>query len=189
MALYADPSNPLNAQVPDLSALIDKFSEGQLDTEDYIQPDTSYVDRAKGPMSAHAQSAGAIDYTPDEEGYIHGRAAEFATPKDLANFARNGSLATGDNGLGAFGHNTAGKTPFVALSRDVLDHAFGTASLARGKHVEVIAPNGTKAVIEIGDIGPRVANRGNNSVLELNPAAKAVLGTGDREGYSFRFID
>lgn len=186
MALYSDPSNPLNQQVPDLHDLIDRFSEGQLDAQDYTQPDTSYVDRAHGSM---AHSAGAIDYTPDEEGYIHGRAAEFATQKDLANYAKTGSLATGDNGIGAFGHKTTGPTPFVALSRDVLDHAFGNASLARGKHVEVISPGGTSAVIEIGDIGPRVHNRGNNSVLELNPAAKAILGSGDANGYRYRFID
>lgn len=143
------------------------------------------IDRASAQSG---QSYGSLrpDYTPDENGYIHGRAATFATPSDLANYARTGSLATGDNGLGAFGHNTA-VLPGVAIARDVLASVYGSPRNAKGKTVEVTSPNGTTAILPILDIGPNSRRAGNNSVLELTPAATKVLGSGDANGYKYRF--
>jgi hypothetical protein len=126
------------------------------------------------------------DYTPDSEGYIHGRAATFATPSDLANYARTGSLATGDNGIGAFGHNTA-VMPGVAIARDVLTQVYGSPANARGKSVHVVAPNGQESDLPILDIGPNSRNAGNNSVLELTPAATRILGSADANGYKYKF--
>lgn len=144
----------------------------------------------KGFLGQSAQSTGARgvrpDYTPDENGYIHGRAATFATPSDLANYAKTGSLATGDNGVGAFGHNTS-VLPGVAIARDVLTSVYGSPQNARGKTVHVVGPNGQEAVLPILDVGPNSRNAGNNSVLELTPAATRVLGSGDANGYKFRF--
>lgn len=192
MALYADPRNPAGFGLPDLHDIIDRFSEGQLEANDYPTQDNPY----QGVSDIHAGGLGSQSVggqTPDNiigaDGFISGRAAEFATPKDLANYARTGSLATGDNGIGAFGHNTAGDTPFVAISRDVLQKVYKDPRLANGKHVEVISPNGRSAIIAIGDIAPSLRNRANNAVLELNPAAKALLGSGDAEGYRYRFVD
>ncbi len=127
------------------------------------------------------------NFTPDANGFITGRAATFATPSDLANFAQTGSLATGDNGVGAFGHNTTA-LPGVAIPRDLLASVYGNARAANGKRVEVISPNGTSAILPILDIAPRIANRANNAVIELTPKATELLGSGDANGYKYRFL-
>jgi hypothetical protein len=184
VALYPDPNNPLNMGVPDLHAIIDRFTEGQLDTQDEQQP--------VGAAEFDKYRSHAMGETPQSimgpDGTIRGRAAEFATPQDLSNFARTGSLATGDNGIGAFGHNTAGPVPYVAVPSDVLKAFYRSENAANGKFVEVTSPNGTTAKIQIGDKGPALANRANNAVIELNPAAKALLGSGDSNGYIYRLL-
>jgi len=114
--------------------------------------------------------------------------AEFATPRDLRNYAATGSLRTGDPGIGAWGDRTSGNTPFVAVPRDMLAKAYGSEDNARGRYVQVISPNGNSAVIAIGDKGPALRNRMNNAVIELNPAAKALLGTGDAAGYRYKLL-
>ncbi len=141
------------------------------------------------PQMGHSAGGGSgprPDYTPDENGYIHGRAATFATQSDLNNYARTGSLATGDNGVGAFGHNTAA-LPGVAIARDVLQRVYGSTAAANGRTVQVISPNGTVANLPILDVGPSSRSAGNNSVLELTPAATQLLGSGDMGGYSYKF--
>lgn len=161
-------------------AALDKYLMAQLGTTG----ETQDVNRVGAQSS---QSTGPRpDYTPDENGYIHGRAATFATPGDLANYARTGSLATGDNGVGAFGHNTA-VLPGVAIARDVLTSVYGSPQNARGKTVHVVSPTGQEAVLPIIDVGPNSRNAGNNSVLELTPAATRVLGSGDASGYKYKF--
>lgn len=192
MALYPDPRNPTSFGVPDLHDIIDRFSEGQLQADDYPTSDDPYQgisDVRSGGLGSQSVSGQTPENIIGADGFISGRAAEFATPHDLANYARTGSLATGDNGIGAFGHNTAGAQPFVAVPRDVLSKVYGSEKAANGKMVQVIAPNGQTAVIPIGDIGPSLRNRANNAVLELNPAAKALLGSGDSEGYRYRLLN
>ena len=185
----ADPNNPLNAQVPDLSALIDRFAEGQLEEPDYStgQDYSGAAERFGGSGHDTGDLTTRNIFNPD--GTITGRAATFATQGDLSNYAKTGSLATGDNGIGAFGARTSGDTPYVAVPRDVLTQVYGHEDAAKGKHVEVTSPNGRTAIIEIGDKGPRLANRRNNAVIELNPAAIRELGSGDSAGYKYRFID
>jgi hypothetical protein len=143
--------------------------------------------RSSTGQSAQSYSGPRPDYTPDENGYIHGRAATFATPTDLANYRQTGSLATGDNGVGAFGHNTTA-LPGVAIASNVLSGVYGSAQNANGKRVEVISPNGTSAVLPILDVGPHTNHAQNNSVLELTPAATQLLGSGDANGYKYRFL-
>ncbi len=156
----------------------------------YLEQATGVQQVNRGNLGQSAQSISGTgprpDYTPDENGYIHGRAATFATPSDLANYARTGSLATGDNGVGAGGHNTA-VLPGVAIARNVLRSVYGSPQAAIGKTIEVISPNGTKAMLPILDIGPDSNRAGNNSVLELTPAATRILGSGDATGYKFKF--
>jgi hypothetical protein len=91
--------------------------------------------------------------------------------------------------VGAFGHFTAGDTPYAAIPRDVLATVYGHENAAKGHHVEVTSPNGRVAIVEIGDKGPMLRNRANNAVLELNPAATRLLGSGDANGYRYRFVD
>jgi hypothetical protein len=144
------------------------------------------VNSGKSSDQSGQSNGPRADYTPDENGYIHGRAATFATPSDLANYSKTGSLATGDNGVGAFGANTT-QTPGVAIARDVLTSVYGSPAAARGKTVHVVGPTGQEAVLPILDIGPNSRNAGNNSVLELTPAATHILGSGDANGYKYRF--
>ena len=154
----------------------------------YLEQATGVQQVNRGSVGQSAQSVGGPrpDYTPDEQGYIHGRAATFATPSDLANYNRTGSLSTGDNGVGAFGADTT-RTPGVAIARDVLQSVYGSAANARGKTVHVVGPNGQEAVLPILDIGPNSRRAGNSSVLELTPAATQILGSGDQGGYKYRF--
>ncbi len=149
-----------------------------------IQPEQKAFPQAA--QSARGTSGPRPDYTPDENGFIHGRAATFATQSDLNNSARTGSLATGDNGVGAFGHRTS-ELPGVAIARDVLQRVYGSTAAANGRTVQVISPNGTVANLPILDVGPSSRNAGNNSVLELTPAATRILGSGDMGGYSYKF--
>jgi hypothetical protein len=150
-----------------------------------IQPEQKAFPQG-GHSATGAYSGARPDYTPDENGYIHGRAATFATQGDLNNFAQTGSLATGDNGVGAFGHRTS-VLPGVAIARDVLQRVYGSTAAANGKTVEVVSPNGTVANLPILDVGPASRNARNNSVLELTPAATQILGSADMGGYRYKF--
>lgn len=155
----------------------------------------SSVDKGSTPgLGEGKKNNGWGDFQMDDNGYYKGRAAVFANASDLKAYARAGShkegLVVGDNGIGAFGANTAGKVPYVAVPRDLLAMRYGDARNARGKRVEVIAPNGMRETIEIGDIAPRVENRANNAVIEFNPAALQKLKLkGDTTGVSYRFLD
>lgn len=140
---------------------------------------------SEGHPSRSSSQGGS--FTPDAEGYIGGRAATFATPSDLSNYARTGSLATGDNGRGAFGHNTA-ETAGVAIPRDVLESVYGSTKAAAGRPVEVILPGGAKHILPVIDVAPRVKNRANNAVLEFSGGAVKQLGLGDMNGVRYKFL-
>lgn len=170
-----------NGPEPDIQELISSLLSGEGDWQGHDPLDVNSA-RQKG----YGQDGQVAE---DPEGFIHGRAAEFATAKDLMDYGRNHSLATGDNGVGAWGDITTGSTPFVAVPRDLIAKRYGSEDAGRGKMVQVIAPSGKSAVIAIGDKGPALANRANNAVLELNPAAKRVLGSGDSGGYRYKFLD
>lgn len=180
----ADQLLTSDGEPPDIQGLIDALVTGEGDWDHAPADGLDLANRAGGSAG---RQAGTVD--TDEEGYIRGRAAEFATPQDLNNYRRTGSLATGDPGVGAWGDFTAGDQPFVAVPRDLVRKVHGSEAAGRGKRVQVIAPNGQTAIIPIGDIGPALRNRANNAVIELNPAAKRLLGTGDAEGYRYKFID
>lgn len=174
-----------DAEPPDIQELIDSLNSGEGDWDH--QPGDGLTMNPNRAGGMGGRQAGSVE--TDEEGFINGRAAEFATPRDLANYRRTGSLATGDPGVGAWGDLTAGDQPFVAVPRDLIAKVYGHEDAGRGKRVQVIAPNGQTAIIPIGDKGPALRNRANNAVIELNPAAKAQLGTGDAAGYRFKFIE
>ncbi len=123
----------------------------------------------------------------DENGYVTGRAATFATQSDLNNYARTKSLATGDNGIGAWGANTA-TTPGVAIPRDWLRAQYGSEDAGKNKLVEVISPNGKSAILPVLDKGPALRNRSNSALIELTGPATQVLGSGDMGGYKFKFL-
>lgn len=179
----ADKLLTSDGEPPDIQGLLDALTSGEGDW-DHSPGDGLDINKAR---SSTGRQAGSVE--TDEEGFINGRAAEFATGKDLADYSRTGSLKTGDNGIGAWGDLTAGDQPFVAIPRDLIAKVYGHENAGRGKRVQVIAPNGKTAIIPIGDKGPALRNRANNAVIELNPAAKAQLGTGDSAGYRYKFID
>lgn len=169
-------------EAPDLSELIQSLLQGEPD-QDYNQEEMTIN---QGRQKGFGQPGQVAE---DPEGFIHGRAAEFATARDLMDYSRNRSLATGDNGIGAWGDFTAGNQAFVAVPRDLIAKRYGNENAGRGKMVQVISPNGESKIIPIGDKGPALANRANNAVIELNPAAKQLLGSGDSPGYRYKLLD
>ena len=177
---------PEGQDPPDIQELIDALVNGD--------PTDSYTQQ-QDPLSMDSVSKGAppgaqaMNAEPDPEGYISGRAAEFATPKDLHDFAHTGSLKTGDPGVGAWGDVTSGNTPGVAVPRNWLSAKYGSEDAAKGKSVQIISPSGVSAVVPILDKGPRGDHRANNAVVEVNPAAKKLLGAGDSSGWRYKLLD
>jgi hypothetical protein len=199
-----DPQNPLYASPPDLRDIIDRFAEGGMggfdeDAGEYEDPYQGVTEQYAEPRHSSHDTHDLEDQTPENvfnpDGTIKGRAATFATAQDLRRFQQTRSLAQGDNGRGYWGHNTAGSTPYAAIPRDLLRKVYGHENRAKGKFVEVTAPNGNVAVVEIGDVGPMLRGRRvsryprNNAVIELNTPATQLLGSGDASGYSYRFLD
>ena len=133
----------------------------------------------------------ATTFDPDE--YLATQPAEastFATPSDLANYAKHHSLATGDNGIGAWGAVTASTTdPMVALPRDVLAAHFGDEDAANGAQVEVMGANGP-FLARIADKMPATQNIKNGANIDLNPAAAIMAGhPGGVTPVRYRFVD
>jgi hypothetical protein len=103
-------------------------------------------------------------------------ASSFADPQDLADFKRTGSLAHGDNGLGAWGDTTAQTvTPMCALPPEDILERWGNMANGRHKMVRVRA-NGRVAVCMLADVMPHRVNITNGAGIDLNPASAKVLG-------------
>jgi hypothetical protein len=95
-------------------------------------------------------------------GPTRGTTTVFATPKDLANFARTHSLATGDNGIG---HPVLGKVNTansfgVAVPKDIMTKLYGgkaddpsTTAYWRTARAQITI-NGQTYVVPISDLGP-----------------------------------
>jgi hypothetical protein len=167
---------------PDIQELIDALLHG--DPGQQQEEDPLAFPSDKSSHGAKGQQPDEPDV--DEEGYITGRAAEFATKKDLTDWNRNHSLKTGDPGIGAWGDNTAGVTPGVAIPRNWLAAKYGHEDNAKGKTVTIIAPNGKTATVPILDKGPAGRRRANDAAVEVNEAAKELLGAGDSKGWRYK---
>lgn len=103
------------------------------------------------------------------------RASSFADPKDLADYAKSGSLAKGDNGIGAWGDKTAQEvTPMCALPPEDMLEKWGNMAIARHKPVRVRA-NGFQVVCLLADVMPHRAHITNGAGIDLNPAAARAL--------------
>lgn len=98
-------------------------------------------------------------------------ASVFANPADLADYAKHHSLATGDNGVGAWGDDTTSDTePMVALPRDTITDA------DHGRQVIVMGASGTPFTARVADKMPATANIRNGARIDLNPAAARLAG-------------
>lgn len=175
-------NTPEGQEAPSITDLVDALNSGEGDWSNTPQQDPLSLPTNKAATGQPGHVA------MDDEGFIRGRAAVFATPGDLSNYARTGSLATGDNGVGAWGDITSGLQPGVAVPRDIISKVYGSEDAGHGKRVMVIAPNGESRVFPILDKGPKLANRANDAVIELNPAARASIGTGDAQGYRYKLL-
>jgi hypothetical protein len=105
-------------------------------------------------------------------------ASSFADAKDLADYARSGTFARGDNGIGCWGDVTAQlETPMCALPPEDIIAKYGSmkATAARGRRVKVRA-NGREIVCLLADRMPSRENITNNAGIDLNPAAAIHLG-------------
>ncbi len=132
---------------------------------------------APAPAVSH-QEVGAVSNAaaPDEHGFHLTLGTTFATPNDLADYAKHGSLATGDNGRGKWNDDTTGSSPYVALPPDTL-RAYGIdPEKARGTAVEVRA-NGKSVFATVADAMPNHAK--NGAGIDLNPGTASLLGIDD----------
>jgi hypothetical protein len=105
-------------------------------------------------------------------------ASSFADPKDLADYARSGSLAAGDNGVGCWGDVTAQDTvAMCALPPEDIIAKWGSmkARAARRKRV-IVRANDREIVCELADRMPAKADIKNGAGIDLNPAAGKRLG-------------
>lgn len=112
-------------------------------------------------------------------------ASSFADPQDLADYARSGSYAKGDNGVGCWGDKTAqDHTPMCALPPDDIIAKWGSmrARDAQGKAVRVTLttpegqPTARAVTCQLADRMPWRKNIKNGAGIDLNPAAAKALG-------------
>ena len=104
-------------------------------------------------------------------------ASSFADPQDLADYARSGTFAKGDNGVGCWGDATAQEhTPMCALPPEDIIAQWGslTAKVARHRRV-IVSANGHEVVCLLADRMPAKAHITNQAGIDLNPAAAKRL--------------
>lgn len=103
-------------------------------------------------------------------------ASSFADPKDLADYAKSGSLGDGDNGIGCWDDRTAQEEiPMCALPPDDMIEKFGSVKAAKHAKVAVKA-NGKSVICLLADRMPWKKNIKNGAGIDLNPAAAKRLG-------------
>lgn len=132
-----------------------------------------------GSLDGEAQETDANGVPIAQSGYTPATGTTFATPKDLEDFKKNGSFATGDNGKGYWGDDTTADVPYVALPEHELQKQFGDnwKDVARGHPVSV-QYGGKTIEAKIGDVGGRG--------IDLNPAAASALGVKDPDNFKDR---
>lgn len=107
------------------------------------------------------------------------KASSFADPADIAAFRRckneghsdQHCFRFGDNGVGAWGHDTTGTIPMCALPRE----DWQEANKVGGSIVRVSFGSITVDCV-LGDTMPRRANIKNGAGIDLNPAAVEAFG-------------
>ena len=107
-------------------------------------------------------------------GTYSGIGTVFAGPSDTADYAKNHSLATGDNGIGAWGADTTDvNTPLVAIKPSILAANGIDPNHAAGTPVTVNV-NGTTVQAKVGDkIGE---NAPSGASIDLNPGVAKAAG-------------
>lgn len=135
-----------------------------------------------GSISPAPIGAGAVSNisAPDADGYHLTLGTTFATPRDLEKFSRSGSLANGDNGIGAWGDKTTGSTPYVALPPAYFRARGINPNKAHNMPVMVEA-NGRTVQALVGDKMPD--NAKNGAGLDLNGATASALGIADPDNF------
>lgn len=111
--------------------------------------------------------------------WINARATSFATYQDLVSFIEKGrSLATGDNGRGYQGMQTATTNrAIVAIPRSEMVRKWGNAAKANGKPI-IVEVEGRKPInAVVGDIAPE-------GIIDLNPGALVAMGYDDEQQLS-----
>lgn len=138
------------------------------------------------PDAYLASTAAPAAFDPDE--YLAtqpAQASTFANKADVANYAEHHDLATGDNGVGAWGDDTTSETiPQVALPRDTITDA------DHGRPVHIMGVNGRVFTAYVTDKMPRTDHITNGASIDLNPAAAALAGhSGGVAPVRWRFAD
>lgn len=112
----------------------------------------------------------------------HVFATSFADPADINRFrrckARGGSdlecFRVGDNGIGFWSDNTAGRTAMCALPPEKIVEQWGSLDAGRLKPVLVFA-NQRQVICSLGDTMPHEVNIRNGAGIDLNEAACIAL--------------
>lgn len=111
-------------------------------------------------------------------------ASSFADPKDVAAYKKaiaegkseKDALKVGDNGIGAWGDNTArDDVPMCALPPEDWKAKWSTGQKARGKKVAVTY-KGKTVIGELRDTMPKKENIKNGAGIDLNPGFAKAFG-------------
>lgn len=141
------------------------------------------ADNWRGPKTERALTmfAESIKPEPATDGDWHKvNASSFADPADVRAFDKckmNGGtdaecFKVGDNGIGAWGHNTAqDEVPMVALPREIWKDAGKTG----GAKVQLRYKGQVLDAI-LGDTMPSLANIRNGAGIDTNPAVHKAFG-------------
>lgn len=125
----------------------------------------------------------ALDALIKPSGWKNVMASTFADPADVAAFRRckakgNSDMtcfAVGDNGVGAWGDNTADGPPMCALPPEDLVEKWG--SVIGGKHRDVVVlHDGKEYRCIVGDLMPHRRNIKNGCGLDMNPSLCKLIG-------------
>src|SRR4026207_317592 len=143
------------------------------------------IDGIWGPKTKAAIMAlqDALQAPPASSELHYGKLSSFADPDDVAAFQRckaNGHsdqycFAYGDNGIGAWGSDTTGNVPMVALPPEDIIERWGSVANGERKPVVVVA-NFKEVVCILADLMPHRENIHNGAVCDLNPGASKALG-------------
>ena len=113
----------------------------------------------------------------------HVIASSFADPADIEAFKKckaegktdEECFKVGDNGIGAFGFDTAGHLPICALPPEDWQTKWGSRKAAAGKPV-IVRHKDKSVVCLLGDTMPHRRHITNGCGIDLNPAACKALG-------------
>jgi len=143
-----------------------------------LEQDGVWTVKSQKALNAVLNGTSAISNNVGGNGPFKAKASSFADPKDVADFEKckaqgktdGQCFAVGDNGIGAWGANTAQTTkPMVAVHKDDAVARWGSFDGAAHRSVRVTV--GDASILAVVEDKLGTPNR-----IDLNPAAAKKLG-------------